>query len=519
MTLGSKQLGWLMAMTMVVVAGCTSTPVMLKPEQRLTVDRSVVEYPPSTELKPLVRGLTAPVGVAFDSDGTMFVAESGEGGNAPRIVGFKPDGTLFDIYPLKTRLPFNLGGDKFKIYAPIGGLAVYQGRIFVTHRDEHGNGVVTSFGYDGSHYTVVSDLPAQGDYSLTDIIVNPTNGRLVFGLGSATNSGVVGTDNYEEGWVRNYPQFCDKPWDGGKKNAYLKLLGYRFSTPNPRAGIGQDDVLVTGPMQPLGTSNHSRVKEVDKPTGAIYSISPTGGDLTVEAHGIRLPRGLGFNIYRLYATNDGMELRGTRPIRDDPDAMIRVVSRTWYGFPDYSTDFQPITDPRFQPPSWMTLPTGYPDVAFTIDHDSSGLIAPDRSTLLQGTFSPLSGAAKFDFVPASGPFSEYRGNAVVALSGDRAPFATSGQKLIGPIGFKIVLLDVDAKQTREFIHNTKEVPASMMDEHVEALERPIDCKFGPDGALYIVDFGKMELRDGKERITRGSGKIFKLIAKPEPETP
>ena len=50
----------------------------------------------------------------------------------------------------------------------------------------------------------------------------------------------------------------------------------------------------------------------------------------------------------LYRTNRGMELRGTRPIKDDPDAMLRITQDTWYGFPDYSTDLVPITDPRFQ---------------------------------------------------------------------------------------------------------------------------------------------------------------------------
>ncbi len=512
---------WSMALAAILIGGCTSSPVLLKPEQQTMIDRGMIEYPAATELKPLVRGLTAPAGIAFDSDGSMLIAESGRGGNTPRVFGYRADGTYFDVYPQKSKYPlFNFGNDKFKMYAPIGGLVAYQGRVFVTHRDENGNGVVTSFGYDGSHRTVVSDLPAQGDNSLTDITVNPTNGRLFFALGSATNSGVVGEDNWQVGWVRDYPKFCDMPWDVGKKNSYLKLLGYRFSTPNPRAGLGQDDIVVTGPMQPLGTSNQSRVRETDKPTSAIYSISPEGGDLRVEAHGIRLARGLRYNeFYRLYATNNGMELRGTRPILNDPDVMVRVVSGTWYGFPDYSADFLPITEPKFQPDPSMTLPTGYPDVSFTIDHDASGLIPPDRTTLLQGIFSPLSGAAKFDFVPTNGPFREFRGNAVVALSGDRSPFATSGQKLIGPIGFKIVLLDVDGKATREFIHNTKDMPASMMDGNVEALERPVDVKFGPDGALYIVDFGKMQLRDGKERITSGTGKIFRLVAKQEPAAP
>ena len=28
---------------------------------------------------------------------------------------------------------------------------------------------------------------------------------------------------------------------------------------------------------------------------------------------------------RVYFTNDGMEMRGTRPIKDDPDSLLRLV--------------------------------------------------------------------------------------------------------------------------------------------------------------------------------------------------
>jgi len=50
------------------------------------------------------------------------------------------------------------------------------------------------------------------------------------------------------------------------------------------------------------------------------------------------------------------------------------------------------------------------------------------------------------------------------------------------------------------------------------LERPIDVKFGPDGSLYILDFGQMEMKNGKPEVKRGTGKIFKLVAS-EPEAP
>jgi glucose/arabinose dehydrogenase len=158
----------------------------------------------------------------------------------------------------------------------------------------------------------------------------------------------------------------------------------------------------------------------------------------------------------------------------------------------------------------MMMKSGYPDLSFLIDHERSGLHAPDPKELVAGVFPSLSGAAKFDFAPASGPFKELRGNAIVPLDGDRSPFATSGLKLVGRVGFKVVLVDLDTKQVKDFIRNTAGVPASMQDYGTVVLERPIDVKVGPDGAIYILDFGQMENDEGEPEFHAGTGRIFKL---------
>src|SRR5207247_1162705 len=161
----------------------------------------------------------------------------------------------------------------------------------------------------------------------------------------------------------------------------------------------------------------TRIRKADRPTAALYSVDPNGGNVRVEAHGIHYPRGLAFNEFgNLYLTNDGMELRGTRPVKDDPDVLLKFAPRAWYGWPDFSADFRPITDEKFQPPPETIVKSSYSELSFVIDHNASnageGLIAPSyaRSTLLQASFPSLSGAAKFDFVPASGPLSQqFRG--------------------------------------------------------------------------------------------------------------
>ncbi len=506
-----------MTLLAMLLTGCARGPMLIPPDERTPIDRSLVEYPGGYELRPHVRNLTAPTAMAFDEDegptyGTLIIAEAGVDGHEPRVFGYYPDGTQFQVYPLGPVLPFKLNRQQFRIYGPIGGMAVSGGKIFVSHRDSDGFGVITAFGYDGSHSTVVADLPARGDHSVTDIAISPT-GRLFFGVGSATNSGVVGVDNWEAGWLKRYPNVHDLPY------VESKLLGYRFDTPNPRAGLfGGNDIAVTAAFHTFDTSNRTRVPPADngKPSAAVYSISQTGGDLRVEAHGVRYPRGISFNDFgRPYMTNNGMELRGTRPVKDDPDSLLWIIPGTSYGWPDYSADLRPISEAQFQPPTALISKTGYPELSALIDHEASNLLRPNAETLVQGVFSPLSGAAKMDFIPSSSRhFEKFQGQALVALFGSRAPFATNGRKLKEPVGRKVVTVNIDAatgQRVNDFIYNTKGVPASMLGRNVEALERPIDVKIGPDGMVYILDYGRMRMKGGREDITPRTGRIFRLV--------
>jgi len=493
-----------------LMPGCIGRSTWVGPSDQRPIDRSAVEYPAGFQLVQVARGLNAPSAIAFDADGSLLIVEGGADGGVPRIFGRRVDGTEFQIYPRNQRLPFGIGGG-FRVYGPVGGLLSYQGKIYVSHRDKDRKGVITAFDYDGNHQTVVADLPAQGEHGVTDLAVAP-NGRIYFGVGSATNSGVVGLDNWSQLWLRDYPNVCDIPL------RTLFLNGFRFDTRNPRAGLlGGDDVFVTGPYQGFGSSNQTRIRAGEKPTAAIYSVAPGGGDLKVEATGARFPRGLAFNEFgRLFFTNNGMQMRGTRPVKDDPDVLLRLVPGADYGFPDYSADLFPITEERFQPPTSLSIKTGYPDLSRLVDAERSNLIPPERGTLLQAIFPSLSGASKMHFVPAAGPFQEYRGSVIVALHGDQAPFATSGVKLLAPVGYKVVRVDVDTRQVVDFVKNTSDQPASFLRSKVVALERPVDVKFGPDGAMYILDFGRLENRSGVPKIRKNTGGLFKLIPAPAP---
>jgi glucose/arabinose dehydrogenase len=211
-----------------------------------------------------------------------------------------------------------------------------------------------------------------------------------------------------------------------------------------------------------------------------------------------------------------MELRGTRPVRDDPDSFVRWYPQRWYGFPDFTTHLRPISDPRFQPPPNLILPSGYPDLSFLINHAESGLASQvpteafARDAVI-GVMPSQSGASGVEFAPSDGPFRQFAGSAIIALAGDRQPFATSGRKTVGPIGFKLVRVDADNRQVREFVRNVQAGPSSRNGGGPDQLERPVDIKFGPDGAMYILDFGEMEVRDGRVKVRNGTGRMYRLL--------
>ena len=508
-------------MALPCAGGCFHSINAYAPGERAVVDRRYVEYPTAMSLQTVASGFTAATALAVDEQGMIYVADRGSRGSEVRISRIDPrTGSVREIYPVNPRVPLGLFDKRFRLYGPVGGLACQGGELFVTARDGNADGVVVAFdltnwtGDTPSMRTVVGELPARGDHGLTDLAIQPATGRLFFGLGSATNSGVVGVDNWSVGWLRRHSHFHDLPLTD------LKIGGYRFDTGDPGAGPFRPDKVNTAPFNPFRQSNQ-RINAAPggKPTSAIYSVHPLGGDLRVEAHGLRHPRGVAFNEFgNLYATNQGMELRGTRPVKDDPDSVVRVPlsaslgaiasasPATWFGWPDFSAELISITDPRYQPPPAMLGRTGYRELSPLIDYRETPLEVADRETLLAAVFPSLSGAAGAAFVPdeAIEELQPFAGLLIVALNGDRAPFATSDLPLKQPVGYKFVVVE-PGRGVRDFVFNV-----ARKHDAKRMLNRPIDVAFAPDGTLYLLDMGHMRLRGGSERHKPGTGKLFRL---------
>ncbi|MDI7278193.1 MAG: glucose dehydrogenase, partial [Anaerolineae bacterium] len=200
------------------------------------IDPSDVQVPPGYRVEAVATGLTYPTSVAFDSAGSVYVAEAGYSYGSTitdgRILRVEPDGTCIQV----------VGG----LRGPIGGIAYYRDAthngFFVT---EGGYPARVSYaGLDGSFRPIVEGLYGPGDHFLGMPVVAP-DGWLYFGQGTYTNSGVVGPDNYGYGWLQLQPLAHDVPgYD-------VTLTGQNYSYFNPLS-VDPKRKVYTGAFSSLG---------------------------------------------------------------------------------------------------------------------------------------------------------------------------------------------------------------------------------------------------------------------------
>ncbi|MFA9423716.1 MAG: sorbosone dehydrogenase family protein [Sedimentibacter sp.] len=397
---------------------------------------------PGYTIEVFAQGLNGPVSMVFDENGDIIVGESGEIDGNARVMRLTKDG-------------YEIVAEGFNV--PLTGVNILNGDIYVSH-----SGVVTVIKTSGKIYDLITGLPSIGDYKNTQVIFG-SDGKMYFGQGSATNSGVVGLDN---SWAVQYPYFHDYPAED------TKLIGQNFVSYN-FLSYSPKDYAFTGAFRPFGLSNrpNSVVYGSSRPTSCIYRADFDGSNLEVYAWGITQPYGLNFDEFnRLYATNLQYDDRGSRPIKDAWDEFLLVEPGVWYGFPDYSSGL-PVTLPQFRPdvgPKPEFLLTEHP------------MNPPKPYAVVE----PHSGVRGFDF-DYSFNFGPY-GNAYVAESGSIYPVTTGGYPLPG-VGRRIVRINMDDGSLSTFAINRSGLGASFSEGG--GFARPWDVVFGPDGEMYVLDFG------------------------------
>ncbi|MBH1941119.1 PQQ-dependent sugar dehydrogenase [Mobilitalea sibirica] len=421
-----------------------------------------VNVPQGYQIEVFATGLDTPIGLVFTEEGGLLVAEAGVSTGNPRVL-FLVEGR------------FEVIADGFNV--PITGINYRNGDIYVSHR-----GVITILREDGTREDIISGLPSFGDFSNNNVTFGP-EGKIYFGQGTATNSGVVGLDNQ---WIFEHPYFHDQPGD------FILARGVNYETTN--AFIPAAESAMTGPFRPYGEPSLLPVEVVRgtiEASGSILRANPDGSDLELVAWGLRNPSCIKFDLNNnLYIANQGMTNRGSRPIANAPDEFHMFVPNQWYGWPDFSAGM-PVSAPRF-------TPEGRPQPELLLYNIPS---VPPRPL---ASFPANSYIMGFDFNYSSefGPV----GDAYIAEFGS-IRYEETGELILTGIGHRISRININTGQTSTFSINKSGFPAVTPLEG--GLGRPTDVKFGPDGAMYVTDFTATTLRDPNEFIPN-TGVIWRI---------
>lgn len=517
-----------------------SLPAIPKP------DASAAQVPAGYRVEVVLADLTYPTSVEFDDAGNMYVAEGGfaygDDVARARVLRFPAGGRAETVAD--------------NLNAPVTDLLWHDKRLYISHRGK------ISVLENGAVRDLVTGLPSLGDHHNNQLGVGP-DGKIYFGQGTATNSGVVGIDNFKMGWLAKYPDVCDVPAKDIRLHSQpfetpdvLALLGgghtgrsqpgHGDPGPDPKAK-GQDkgheghdkgkepakgkDADKKEPAKDNKHEGHDKQKEpakekdadklkepakdagheghgekqgpggnhagqqmvrsyafqswgktppddgavrgTIKANGTILRVNPDGSDLEVYAWGLRNPFGVMWGPDgKLYASDNGYDERGSRPIAHAPDLLWVVKKDAWYGFPDYAGGV-PVTDARFRPEHG-------PEPKFLMrDHP------PVEKPL--ATLTHHVGAAKIDF--ARGDGFGFPGQLFLALSGDMNPVTGAHAERSG---FEVVRIDPTSGAVETFFKARKEALGPKGMEYVTTAgpRRPVDVRFSPDGkALYVVDVG------------------------------
>ena len=425
--------------------------------------------------------LNAPVHCCFDDRGGCYVVESGHKvQEPPRIVRVDTANGRQETY-------FTWPADRWKQTGAVTGALWHAGSLIVSNTD-----AVSRIHPDGRIEDLVTDLPGRGDHQTNYPLLGP-DGKVYFGVGSATNAGVVGADNAAYEWLPKFPRDCDVPARD------VTLSGRNYEFPNVLASVTER--VRTGAYVPFGTETTPGqvVKGSTKCNGSVVRCDPDGLNLEVVAWGLRNPYGIAFAPDgRLFATEHGMDNRGGRYVVNDLDDFYEIENGRWYGWPDFASGI------RLDDPSWGDGGQGREPVLAAFPEEN-----PPKPLL---SFDPHVGANGVSFSPG-GSFG-FQGDAFVALFGDLAP--VTSPRLASPRGNKVVRVDLRGRRIVDFAINKIQGPASKLPH--DGFERPSHCAFGPDGHLYVVDFGEINIAPerGGVRMQLGTGTLWRIRRTGEP---
>lgn len=461
------------------------------------------------KVEKVVGGLTYPTSLTWDNQGNMYVAEAG-GALGPEQLA--PSRILKVANGTATEL-VNLTGKG--VHAALVGMVWFNGAFYITHRADDLSGAVSRVTIDGQ-VTKIFDgiLDSKAEHQINDIRVGP-DGKLYVTVGPAGNAGVM--DMSVAPFVKLSPDVHTTPCQD------IVLLGRNFKSADFRSNNPTDSVM-TGAYVPFGTATKAGqiIPGAKKCGGSILKFDPNNAEATITMHawGFRNLLGIGWDKNgKMYATENGFDIRGSRPVKDEIDVSLRVNEGMWYGIPDYSAGREPLTNAKFEVPDSLQAEVFEgktslgKNLGFVIDHAASGLTPPTPAVVLS-RHEINSSPCLFDIAPDSwGPLA---GQLFIPEWGDLAPPTNPLRGNVPAKGYRVVSVDPNTGALTPFLSNSGGIPASSQGKTGQGLERPFDVRFGPDGAMYIVDYGVVKIDMSKKPpydAKTGTGTIWKVTKK------
>jgi glucose/arabinose dehydrogenase len=470
-------IGFVASCNMMRKASRIQTKDMFTPER--TLNAADIQVPDGYEVELVSSGLTFPSAAAFDDEGNLHVVEAGYSYGpefeTSRLLCVNDDGSLTEIFEGERK-------------GPLTGVVFHEGHFFLAEGGREEGGRIVKVSKDGENVqTLVDGLPKFGDHHTNGPAIGP-DGWVYFAQGTVTNSGVVGRDNWILGWLTENEEHHDIPCED------IILTGHNYTTSDPFS-VAPGDTAATGPFKPFGQQAEAGEVIVGQVPcgGAVMRVRPEGGAVEVVAWGFRNPFGLAFGPDgQLYATENGFDTRGSRPVVGSQDHLWRVEPGRWYGWPDYSGGIR-LDDSSF-------VRNGEEPIKMLLKQHPEN---PPKPVAFLGVHSSSNGLA---FSPANGNFG-FEGQAFIAQFGDQSPITG---KTISPVGFKVVRVDLQSGEMQGFATNKKPGPATATPGS-GGLERPVNVVFSPEGnALYVIDFGILYVPPTGPKPEEESGTIWRI---------
>ncbi|HLY25638.1 MAG TPA: hypothetical protein VKQ72_04820 [Aggregatilineales bacterium] len=394
----------------------------------------------------VAEGFSFPTSLTFDQAGVAYVAEAGlPFGGAP------PGGRIWKLASDGSRTLLATG-----LRPPVNGLKYHGGGLYVSEGGHPAR--ISRLDLDGNQTVILDNLPGPGNYHTNMVVFGP-DGKLYFSQGAMTNTGIVGLDSYDLGWLRRLPHAHDIP------GYNIALAGVNVETANPLSSASEAQTR-TGAFVPFGepTQPQQRISGQIPCTAAVMRCDADGSNLELVAWGLRNAFGLGIlPDGRLLAVDQGADDRGSRPVGNVPDLLFEVRAGAWYGWPDFIGG-EPISEAKYRPERG-------PEPTFVLANHNE-LPVPERPLL---RFPAHCAAVKFDTI--TNRDHRWKGQLVVALFGDERPMtAPAGTRA----GRAVIRVDPGDWSIHPLIANP--------------LSRPIDVYFDPKAeTLYVLDFGQFEM--------------------------